>query len=141
MKKNFMLIDDCEIELFINQKYIEKGVVDSKIKSFKRAKEALDYLSSYNDKSSREDFFFPDIILLDLSMPEMNGFQFLKKFSELENSKLKSINIYILSYSINFNEISVFEQQNLCQGFINKPLSSQKIEQIIKQIANELSVQ
>lgn len=138
MRKKFMLIDDSEIDLFINKKYIEKLSMKTNVKSFTSAKVAFDYLSALNQPANRECMFFPDIILLDLNMPEMNGFQFLNKFSMLENNQLKKIKIFMLSSSINSYDKSRAEQQSSCKGFINKPLSSQKIEQIIDQIANEL---
>lgn len=130
MKINYMLIDDREIDLFINQKTIEKFSKESKFKTFTMAKVALEYLISLNNHSDLESMFYPDIILLDINMPEMNGFQFLDKFSELNIEKLNTIKIYMLSSTTNSNEIIHAEQHSACAGFINKPLTVNSIEQI-----------
>ena len=102
MKLNYMLIDDREIDLFINQKIIEKFSIESNFKTFTNAKLALEYLCSLDDQPGLESVFFPDIILLDINMPEMNGFQFLNAFSELNCEKLNTIKIYMLSSILDF---------------------------------------
>ena len=133
MKINYMLIDDREIDLFINQKIIEKFSTESNFKTFTKAKLALEYLDSLYNQASLESMFFPDIILLDINMPEMNGFQFLNKFSELNSEKLNTIKIYMLSSTTNLKEIIDAEQHSACSGFIDKPLSVRRIQQITQE--------
>ena len=140
MKINFMLIDDCEIDLFINQKNIEKLSINADIKTFTRAKFAIDYLSSLNDESKLESMIFPDIILLDINMPEMNGFQFLDNFKALDQNKFKKIKIYMLSSTTNLKDITDAESHDTCNGFINKPLTTERVGQIVGQLVSELSI-
>lgn len=134
MKINFMLIDDRDIDLFITQKIIEKLPLDSNFKTFTKAKAAIEYLSSLNTKMGFEPTFFPDIILVDINMPEMNGFQFLNKFSELKNDKLNAIKIYMLSSTTNLTDIIDAEQNDVCDGFISKPLTAHRVESIVNEL-------
>ena len=136
MKINFMLIDDREIDLFINQKIIEKLAINTDIKAYPIAKEAIDYLSSLNNDFNTESTFFPDIIFLDINMPIMNGFQFLNEFNAINKGKLDSIKIYLLSSTTSMNEIIKAEEHSACSGFISKPLTVHKIEKLIKVLAS-----
>ncbi|NJB70365.1 CheY-like chemotaxis protein [Saonia flava] len=134
MKINFMLIDDSEIDLFVNQKNIEKLEIDSCIKSYTRAKMAVEYLGSLEDQLSLEPMFVPDIILLDINMPEMNGFEFLNKFSELANEKLERTKIYMLSSTTNLSDMRDADEHTTCNGFINKPITKVKLEKIVNEL-------
>lgn len=134
MKINFMLIDDMEIDLFITQKIIEKLSIDCKFKTFTRAKLAIEYLSALDTQPGLEPIFFPDIILVDINMPEMNGFQFLNKFNELKNEKFNTVKTYLLSSSTNLKDIIDAEQNEACDGFISKPLTTHRVESLVNEL-------
>tara|TARA_R110002051_G_scaffold81617_1_gene145697 strand:- start:32373 stop:32780 length:408 start_codon:yes stop_codon:yes gene_type:complete len=131
---NFMLIDDREIDLFINQKTIEKLPIDANFKTFTSANDAIDYLKTINSFSNLESKFIPNIIFLDMNMPNMNGFQFLNAFSTLNNELLESTRIYMLSSSTSNNEISTAEEHSACNGFVTKPLTVQHVERLLKKV-------
>lgn len=137
MRLNFMLIDDNEIDLFVNQRYIEKVLGDVEIITFIRAKMALDYLRSLAERPNGDFIFVPDIIFLDINMPEMNGFGFLNEFSMLDNPVLANIKIYMLSSSTNLNDIIDAERHTSCNGFISKPLTSE----VVSRLVNESKIQ
>ena len=130
MSLNFMLIDDSSIELFASQKSIEKEVVDSETITFIRAKTALAYLHSLSTLDKLDSDFVPDIILVDLHMPEMDGFEFLKAVENLYQGFLLKTRIYVLSSSLNISEINNAQSHTACDGFINKPLNGEKIQQL-----------
>lgn len=131
MKINFMLIDDNKIDLFINKKNIEKLAINSGIKTFNGAKSALVYLSNSIAKAGLPLKFIPDIILLDINMPEMNGFQFLDALNELNSTKMYNIKIYMLSSSTHQEDIKEASDYHICHGFITKPLTIKSLEKII----------
>ncbi len=131
MKRNFMLIDDSKIDLFINQKNIEKLAIKSNVKTFISAKAAYEYLDNLNNQPNAQMMFIPDIILLDINMPEMNGFQFLNAFSGLNNKKISHTKIYMLSSSTHLKDIDEAGQYKTCHGFISKPLTIKSLEKII----------
>lgn len=129
-----MLIDDRDIDLFITQKIIEKLALDANFKTFTKAKAAIEYLGAPNTKMAVEPTFFPDVILVDINMPEMNGFQFLSKFKELNNDNLNTIKIYMLSSTTNLTDIIDAEQNDVCDGFISKPLTAHRVEAIVNEL-------
>jgi CheY-like chemotaxis protein len=107
--KNILLIDDDNINNFVNRKLIERFSGDVEIKDFLRAEDALDYLKDGNHA---------DIIFLDLTMPGMGGWGFLEKY---EGSGY-NIPVFILTTSIDPNDKVRAEQYRCIEGFFVKPL-------------------
>lgn len=90
------LIDDDEIVTFVEEKLIESTHLVNNINSFSNGQLAIDYLeANIADPSS-----LPEIILLDLNMPNMDGFEFMEAFIQLKPKIGKKITIYIVSSSI-----------------------------------------
>ena len=73
----FMLVDDSEADRYLIRRAME-AVPDAQIDAFKDGQEAINYLEGRGEYSDRKSFPLPDIILLDLEMPRVDGFQFLK---------------------------------------------------------------
>ena len=72
-----VLIDDSDIDLFIQRRFLEVYNFSNELFLYKSAEEALGWLQNINGESA------PDIIFLDLNMPEIDGFSFLKNFRDL----------------------------------------------------------
>lgn len=139
MGLNFMLIDDNEIDLFVNRKFIERTVGDVEILTFIRAKKALDFLSSLSIGTSSDYHFIPDIILLDINMPEMSGFEFLDAYSRLQNKSLTKTKIFMLSSSTNVKDRIDADRHSACQGFLSKPLSCEMVQKILEDLIPALN--
>lgn len=133
MTLNFILVDDNKIDLFVNEKTIEKAHDNSKIKSFSNAVSAINYLKLLECNARCQSIFAPDIIFLDINMPLLNGFQFIREFNRLNIKKKERIKIYILSSSTNIEDVQNAKKQRSCIGFINKPLTQEVVEKIVLQ--------
>lgn len=113
--RSVMLIDDDEIDNFINRKVLEQyGITD--IISFKSVSPALSYLKKTDVKYQ--------LILTDIYLPMIDGFEFIDKFNELELHKTQG-EICLLSASINSSDKDKAEEKNI--KIIEKPFTIEKL--------------
>ena len=131
MSLNFMLIDDNGIDLFVNQKFIEKVVDQAEIIAFIRATKAIDFLRTLKDRPVSDFPFIPDFILLDINMPEMDGFDFLNEYCTLEKGLFDKTKIYMISSSTSLKDRIDADRHSACDGFISKPLFREKVLRIL----------
>lgn len=118
MSKVF-IIDDDPIHQRIAQIMIEKHKIYDEFKSYTEAGKALEYLQQNIAAADA----LPDVILLDLNMPVVDGWDFLEKFDTFRNALSKSIKIYIVSSSVDEKDIMRSQSYAYVHGFISKPLS------------------
>lgn len=128
-----MLIDDNEIDLFINQKVIEFCRFTRKLLTYHSAREALQYLLSAPEAD------IPDLIFLDLNMPVVDGFRFLYEFSQFPEHIRNKASIIVLSSSDNMRDKEKIEVNPDVIKFLSKPLNDQKLEQIRVLLENQPS--
>lgn len=125
--KSIMLIDDCETYLFINQKVIESLNFVGSILPFSTAMDALNYLKLIQDMNAYHGVFAPEIILLDINMPIMDGFAFLDEFDKLKISKQNHVTIFMLSTSSHPDDIIKANNNKNVSGLIVKPLTASEL--------------
>lgn len=123
-----VLIDDSDIDLFIQRRFLEVYNFSNHLFLYKSADEALDWLKNINGDTP------PDVIFLDLNMPETDGFSFLKNFLELPEKVTTKSKIVVLTSSNNMKDREhAFTFNNVIQ-FITKPLKQADIEELKKLI-------
>lgn len=119
-----VLIDDSDIDLFIQRRFLEVYNFSNQLVLYKSADEALDWLKNINGEAA------PDIIFLDLNMPETDGFSFLKTFMDLPEKVRSKSRIVVLTSSNNLKDREqAFTFNNVIQ-FITKPLKQADIEEL-----------
>lgn len=123
-EKFVMLVDDDSINNFISEHFLKDNFPALHIIDFTDPEAALEYIKNV---PTNKEFRFPDVILLDINMPMMNGWEFLNYFIKMDFDKLHRIEIYILSSSLDPNDISRAQHYNIVKGFIPKPLSIEKV--------------
>jgi len=130
------LIDDDEIVQFIGSKVIESTKLVNRIKTFSNGEEGINFLKS----NSKNVDLLPEIILLDLNMPIMDGFEFLEKYIMLEPKLGKKIAIYVVSSSISQTETERINQISKVSDYIIKPITKEKFEKIARVLMEEHNV-
>jgi two-component system, NarL family, nitrate/nitrite response regulator NarL len=124
MVNKTVLIDDSDIDLFIQRRFLEVYNFSQNLISYKSAEDALNWLKNINGETP------PDVIFLDLNMPEIDGFAFLKSFESLpEHVQKKSKIVVLTSSNSSKDREQVFENKNVIQ-FITKPLKQSDIEEL-----------
>lgn len=122
-----MIVDDDELNNYITSKIIEHAGLTDHIESYSSPEKALAYLVR---NSTLEDGDYPEVLLLDLSMYGMNGWQFLDELKNLPEAYLDKINIFILTNSILESDMLKAEKHPFVKGFFHKPLTMPMIQEI-----------
>ncbi|WP_310554938.1 response regulator [Flavobacterium sp.] len=118
------IIDDDKIFTFVLKKIIEKNENFMQVIDFKNGEDVIDILTNQTNK--------PDIILLDLNMPVIDGWQFLEKIENLPDKK--EYNIFIMSSSIDIMDIEKSKKYSTVKDFISKPINEAKLNKIFESI-------
>ena len=126
--KTLTLVDDDDIFVFLTTKIIEQTNLVDLIKVFGNGLDAINFLKENKNNVDA----LPDIILLDLSMPIMNGWQFLEEYNKLNPTIGKKITIYICSSSISPDDITRAKTISEVSDYIIKPITKDKLIDLIK---------
>jgi CheY-like chemotaxis protein len=124
--KKIMVIDDTHLDRFVAERLLTKNAVAEEVVCLESAQHGLDYL---NDCILNNDPL-PDLILLDIRMPGMDGFEFLEEFDKLPESITTVCNIMMLSTSLDPDDLEKVQRNRHVKKFINKPLSKDKLSAI-----------
>ncbi|PCJ86194.1 MAG: hypothetical protein COA57_06605 [Flavobacteriales bacterium] len=125
-----MLVDDNEIDNFINQKMLEGTGFAEKVFTYTSGISALEFLKNLERKTNAMQDFVPDYIFLDINMPMMDGFQFLQEFEKLSSVITEKSKIAILTTSINPVDQKNSEKNAWVSIFVNKPLTEKILEDL-----------
>ena len=120
--KTLAIVDDDAIFVFLTKKAIEQTHLVDQIIEFDNGRDAINYLK----QNSKNEDLIPDIILLDLSMPVMDGWQFLDEYVLLKPKIRKSIAIDIVISSISPEDVSKARSISAVSDFIIKPITKEK---------------
>ena len=118
-KKTIWVIDDDPIYQIIINKTIQRFGLFSAISTFKNGKIALDALLQLLDN----DTALPDIILLDINMPVMDGWEFMEELGLIKPKFMKQIVVYIVSSSIAVEDKNKSMSYENILGYLSKPIT------------------
>lgn len=127
-----LLVDDDEITNFVHETIIEEVDAAERVLVAKNGREALDVIK----KQAPEHSGTPCLILLDINMPIMNGFEFLEAYCQLPTNIKQSVIIVMLTSSLNPKDAERIRGSE-ATDFVNKPLNKIKLKEVLKKHFSE----
>ena len=118
-----LLIDDDEITNFINLNLIQDLQIAHKVEVATNGNEAIELLNHYCGKDT-----CPELILLDINMPVLDGFEFLEQLNQIGFKE--QMKIVALTTSNNPKDLKRLQELGV-EILINKPLTKEKIEKLV----------
>lgn len=129
-KNCVMIIDDSGIDAFISQKMIQNYGFAEKIYTYNSSASAIEFFKNFELLPELPYTLLPNIILLDLNMPNQDGFEFIKELSKLNNSITDNIKIVFVSSSNSAEDIEKSKTFSKVINYIVKPITFQHLSDI-----------
>ena len=124
--KCIMLVDDDKNDNFFHERAIKKSNLETIVIARNSGMKALEYLTSLKESKDLQ----PDLIFLDINMPGMNSWDFLKEYNLLDKELLSRIIVIILTTSDNPDDKARAKTWNNVSDYIVKPLNKEKMDDI-----------
>ena len=120
---------------FINKRVIQKANITEHIQVALNGKEGIEYLSKQGKfETVDNEFPLPQLILLDINMPVMDGWEFIEAYKNLNLENKKDIVVVMLSSSFNPADKAKAESIEEIAAFRQKPMSKEALYEIIEKI-------
>lgn len=132
-KIKLLVIDDDDINIFIIKKIVEKTGYEVEMISKTNGQMAIDYLTGVLNSAE----VLPQLILIDINMPVLNGWEFLEAYEKL--GVPHKVDMYMLSSSVYENDIEKAKTYAMVKGFISKPLSIERLTELLKLVEQQAS--
>jgi CheY-like chemotaxis protein len=137
MDLSFIVIDDTELDHFIAKKMINHADKRFEVKPFYEALSALDYIKS---EGALVEGGTNTLILLDIYMPIMNGYEFLDAFEELDPAIQEKYYIVALTSSHEPADLNRMSSYKSAKGLLSKPLLAEDLSAIIMRMITEKNI-
>jgi len=123
---NYLLVEDDQIFLFLHEHMIRIADPSAIIMTMQSSVKAVEYLEDLIQAGQK----LPDCILVDLNMPEMNGFEFLDYCSQHIVGPMRHVHIYMVTSSLYESDREKALSFSFIKGFREKPLSREIVTEM-----------
>lgn len=114
-----LIIDDSDMDNMLNKMILEVANYSKEIITYSCPNDALEYLNSKDAKK-------PDVIFLDINMPEMDGFEFMEEFEKLP-AQFRSTKVIMLSSSDDPIDVQKASKHKSIVKYLKKPLKREEL--------------
>lgn len=126
--KLIWVIDDDPIFTFLTETQLSELYSHVNVHSFSNGHEAYEELI----KRITEEADLPDLILLDINMPVMDGWEFIEEYKAIMGQFDQQVFVFMVSSTIDINEIEMAKNHENIEGFISKPLVMDELVKMIE---------
>lgn len=127
--KSILLIDDDPTINFVHKLFLEEWGVTDQIYTAGNGQEGLDFLQQHPEFGEDP----PSMILLDINMPVMNGFEFLEAYESLEEGKKASVVLAMLTTSLHEKDRERASHFMDLSSYMSKPLEKEQFMAVVEQ--------
>ncbi|ARS35578.1 response regulator [Pontibacter actiniarum] len=131
MYKKVFIVDDDEVSVFLAEAMLAADNFAQEYFSFLQPADALELL--LQPLRQGEPGELPNVLFLDLNMPFMSGWDFLDALTPYEGQLQEHCRIYILTSSVDADEMKRAQSYPFLAGFLHKPLEEAIIKKLLKQ--------
>lgn len=124
---NLWIIDNDPMVSFYIKRLTELGALADIITIYDSPRGAVDYLLLH--KASLEHL--PDIILLDIYMPEMDGWEFIQEFQKIRDKLTKNVEIHIITSSNHPKDITRAQSFLEVKSYLQKPVTLEALQEVV----------
>jgi len=127
--QSVLLLDDDPLVNFVNNQWVKKHRLATNILLYEDPLEALKFMQA-NCLQTRSSQTLPDLLLLDIDMPGLNGFEFLDRLMEVPELVQKDARVFLLTSSTHPVDHEKAARYPLA-GYLIKPLEEKQMQKII----------
>ncbi len=132
-KPNILLVDDDEVYLYVTTKILKNLTKDILVNTFTDGEQAIEYIRLCIQGSVE----LPEIILLDINMPFLDGWGFLSEFKKMKPVLPNhQVNIFMVTSSNNPNDFKRAQEFEELTGYVIKPVYEDKMAEILTEVYN-----
>lgn len=122
-----LCINDNQINLFLQKRLLLQSGITKEVITLNDGQEALDYYATLKENNEEN---YPKLVLLDIHMPRVDGWEFLDKFSELYLPLFKDTNVIINSFTVDEEEITKSKNYPVILDFITSQLTADYLKKL-----------
>lgn len=126
------IVDDDQIYQLVMKRTMEQSGIVKSIVQFYDGEEAIVFFK----QQAESEHELPELLLLDINMPYMNGWQFLDEFIKLKFSNNYKLTIFIVTSSTTQEDRQKAQEYSIISGFHIKPVTKDKFKEMLDYVTN-----
>lgn len=131
-----LLVDDDEITNFLSSEVLQFHFQNAEISVVMNGEEAMQHLFGQLKLNAP----LPDVMLVDINMPYMDGWEFLEILEDSNKEEFSGIAIFMYTSSVYFEDINRGKNNSLLKNILTKPLNENSINEIREAIPSKIVV-